>query len=114
MADRSKKILTNLAAGTSDTTDLAPIANGKTLVITKFGGADINLGDNKSSAYLLQWGVVGSFIEVAAIALTGNTFEYQLSEPLIGNGVKFIRITRQNNSASLKRCPVWVKGYDNT
>jgi hypothetical protein len=112
--NRSVKILTTLAAGAVDVTDSAPIANGKTITVTKFGGGDINLGDNKSSAYLLQWGIVGSFIELGALAFTGNTNEIAIDEQLVGNGAKFIRITRQNNSASIKRCPVWVKGYDNT
>ncbi len=114
MSTRNLKVLTTLAAAGTDTNDTAPVASGRTLTVTKFGGADINMGDSKSSAYLLQWGVVGSFIELGAIALTGNTFELSLNEQLVGNGAKFLRITRQNNSATLKRCPVWVKGYDNT
>jgi hypothetical protein len=112
MSARNLKVLTTLGAGATDTNDTPAIPAGKTLTVTKFGAADINMGDSKSSAYLLQWGIVGSFIEIGAIALTGNTFELSLNEQLLGNGAKFLRITRQNNSASLKRCPVWVKGYD--
>lgn len=114
MSARNLKILTPLAAGANDVTDSAPIPNGKTLIITKFGAADSNRGDNKSSDYLLQWGIVGSFIEIQVITLTGNTVEIPLNEQLVGNGAKFLRITRVNNSATAKRCPVWVKGYDNT
>lgn len=104
--------LTTLAAGGIDNTDSAVIPVGKTVVITHFGGADINAGDHKSSAYLLQWGTVGSFEELSAIALTGNTYQQELSRELVGDGAKFVRVTRQNTSATLKRCPFWVKAYD--
>lgn len=113
MADRTIRVLSNLAAGATDTTDSPVIPNGRTLTISRFGGADVNLGDNKSSAYLLQFGTVGSFVDLGVIALTGNTIELAIGVSVLGNGAKFLRITRQNNSASLKRCPVWVRGYDN-
>jgi len=113
VADRAIRIFSTLAAGATDTTDSAVIPNGRKLTVTKFGAGDINLGDNKSTAYLLQWGTVGSFIELAALAFTGSTDELPVDVTVVGNGAKFLRITRQNNSASAKRCPVWIKGYDN-
>lgn len=111
MPEIDRQILTNLTAGSTDTNDSSPIPNGKIVMITAFGGADINLGDSKSSAYLLQWGTVGAFTDIAAIAFTGGTFEYKMNASFLGDGSKFFRIMRQNNSASNKRCPVWVKGF---
>jgi hypothetical protein len=113
MANRDKFILSNLNAGAVDTTDTV-IPAGKKVLIKKFGGGDINLGDSKSSAYLLQWGTVGSFTDLAALAFTGNTNEVEVNQSFVGDGTKFLRITRQNNSASNKRCPVWVRAYDNS
>ena len=104
-------IFSNLAAASTDQTNLPAIPSGVAVTVTKFGGADLNLGDGLSTGYLLQWGSGGAFTIVAAIALTGNTFEYEMNQQFLGDGVKFFRITRQNNSAHSKICPCWLKGF---
>jgi len=104
--------LSNVTVGNTDNIDTGIIPTGNKLIITRFGAADVNIGDNKSSLFILKWGVVGSFDELAVISLCGDTFEYAMKEQLIGDGVKFLRISRSHQSASDKRCPVWVKAYD--
>ena len=113
--DRTIKIFSNLNSASSDTTDSPPIPAGKILVVSRIGGLDINVGNNRSSFYLFQWGTVGAFSIFGAISVTGATMEIALREQLVGNGSKFIRITRQNNelvATPAKRCPCWIKGYD--
>jgi len=111
LADVVRTVLTTLAASGSDANDTPPVPSGVAAVVTVFGGADINLGDGKSSAYLLQWGTVGSFQDVAVVSVSGNTFEQRIDQSFLGDGQKFFRIMRQNNSSFAKRCPVWLKGY---
>ena len=111
MADRTIKRFNSIPSGT-DTFNSPAIPNGKRLRITKIGGADINNGDNKSSVFVVQFGSGGSFDEIAVFSLTGSTYEFEVKEDLIGDGVKFIRLVRQNNSTSAKRVMLWVRGYD--
>jgi len=112
MADRRILLLNNVNAGATVNLDGSPILNGKKLIMIKAGGADINMGDNKSSAYLVQWGIVGNFEEIIVFALTGNTVEIIINREFIGDGIKFMRITRQNNSSTTKRLPFWLHAYD--
>jgi len=112
MADRTVIKLSILAAGATDTTDIGPIAVGKRFIIKEFGASGAVDTDNKSSLYLLQWGVVGTFEDIRAISVTGNTVLLPIGKQFIGDGVKFIRITRQNPSATAKRCPFWLVAYD--
>jgi len=115
MSARNIKTLSIVATGATDNVNGTVIAAGKTLVIGKFGAADVAIGDAKSSLYILKWGSSGGgFAEVAVISVTGNTFEYDLKEQLVGDGVSFLRITRSHQSAVDKRCPCWVKASDNS
>jgi len=111
---RDFRKLSDVTTGTTDNVNGDPIPAGKTLVIRKFGAADIAIGDGKSSLYILKWGSAGNFIDVAVISVMGNTFEYELKEQLVGDGVKFLRVTRSHQSAVDKRCPFWVKASDNS
>jgi hypothetical protein len=112
LANRSLSILTSVPAGTTDTRDLTPIPNGKTIVIKRVKISEPNGGDNKSSIFVVQWGTVGSFLEVFAGAITGDFREIDLREDLLGDGVKFIRILRQNTSATNKRLMFWLEAFD--
>jgi hypothetical protein len=106
--------LNTLTALSNDNVDGAAIPAGKKLTISKFGAADINLGDNKSSYYILRWGNPGvGFEELAVISVTGGTYEFNLKMERTGDGTKFLRIQRNNNSLVDKRCSAWVKAYDN-
>lgn len=112
MANRSIKVFTSVAANTTVNTDSAVIPNGTKIRLVSVTGADVNTGDNKSSLFLIQWGSGSTFTEVCAFTATGSTVFLPLSDELIGNGVNFIRITRQNTSATAKRVIVWLRGYD--
>lgn len=108
MASRTVKIMNVVAAGQAVNADSQPIAAGKTIRLKKLILSEQNLGDNKSSGVLVQWGSNGSFEELAAGYVTGNTIEIQVDEDRVGDGVKFLRITRQNNSAQQKRIMAWL------
>lgn len=112
MSDRTKIIISTLGAGATDTTDIGPIPNGKRFIIKEFGAGSGIDTDNKSGQYLLQWGTVGSFVDIRAIVITGNTVSLPINREFVGDGSKFLRITRVNPSATPKRCPVWVVAYD--
>ena len=112
MADRTKIVTSSLASGGTDTTDIGPIPLNKKFVIKEFGAIGIIDTDSKSTVYLLQWGVVGNFEDVRAIGVTGNTVALQIGKQFTGDGTKFLRVTRQNPSATAKRCPFWIVAYD--
>ena len=112
MAERTKIIISTLAAGATDTTDIGPIPAGKKFTVKEFGAGGVIETDNKSSLYLLQWGVVGNFQDIRAITVTGTTVALPLMHEFLGDGVKFLRITRINPSITSKRCPVWIVGFD--
>lgn len=108
MADLSIFVRTNIAAGATSNHDFAPVPAGKTVRVMKFGALDINNGDHKSSIYLLQWGTPGSFEQVRGIALTGNTFEYEIGKVVTGDGAKFFRVMRINTSGAAKDLVFWA------
>lgn len=109
MADKNIINTSNLNAGVTDNIDSVPIPNGESWTIYQFGAADINLGDNRSTTYLLRFGTVGNFKDLGLISVTGNTFAQKLRETITGNGTKFVRVVRINNSVSNKACPFWIK-----
>jgi hypothetical protein len=94
----------------NDITNYPAIPAKTTITITSFGAADINMGDNKSSAWVLQWGSSGSFETVRIISLTGDTHTEKMKYPLIGDGVKYLRVVRRNYSGSNKELPFWIEG----
>lgn len=112
MADRTIKKFSSVPATTTDTFNSGVIPAGKKLYIIKIGGADLNTGDNKSSLFVVQFGSGAAFDEIAVFTATGSAYEFDVKEELLGDGVKFLRLTRQNNSAVAKRIMLWVKGYD--
>jgi len=112
MADRTIKVFTSVASGATSNTDSAAPPNGMKIILTKCGASDINTGDNKSSVFQLLWGNIGSFTTVFAFALTGNVYEFEVTEEFIGDGSKFFRLVRINNSTSAKNLAMWIKGYD--
>jgi len=106
------RILKNekLSAGSSGNKDFPPIPSKKTLKLRSFGAADINMGDNKSSVWVLQWGAIGNFETIRVLSLTGFTKEILFKRELIGDGVKFLRVKCINNSGFEKDLPFWVEG----
>jgi len=112
MANRTIKVLNSVAAGAIVNTDSPAIPSGKILRFQKLVISEQNLGSNISSGILVQWGTVGAFEELAAGFVTGSTVEIAINEERTGDGVKFISITRQNNSAAAKRIIAWLSVYD--
>lgn len=112
MASRTIQIFTTLNAGATDTTSSPAIPNSQTWVIGKAIFADINMGDNKSSTYLLEFGNGASWTIITAFAITGDTREVLIDKEVVGNGTKVLRLTRKNNSATNKICPCEIIVYE--
>ena len=113
MSDRSNTQLFLLNAGQSQTFDSQPIPDGVKIQIKEFSGTDINMGDNKSSWYRIQWGVNGNFEEVTTpIAVTGNTSQVKVNREYVGDGNKFFRVTAKNESGSNKYLSFSYKAKD--
>jgi len=107
---QSKLWSSNVGANSNDTVGIAQaIPSGDVWVITRFGAADINMGDNKSSIYTLQYG--GEVLDGALIVVTGSTITLNENWEMVGDGVKKIEITRKNTSASVKQMPTWIVAY---
>lgn len=110
MSDKSFIIVSQLASNSSDSLETPALGDGERWNIEKFGAADINLGDNKSSVYVLKFGN-----EILRIfALTGDTQEVDLNQDIIGNGTKKISVIRYNKSGFQKECPVWFRASKRT
>lgn len=114
-ADRTLKKLSNLSGGASDNTDSPAIPSGKSVVLKSLLVADAiqaSSADQRSCAYLVQFGTPGAFTEIVFAAVSGNTVKLDIDDELIGDGSKFVRVTRQNFTALSKRCPFILKAYD--
>jgi hypothetical protein len=112
MANRTVKLLNQVAASTTVTADSPPIPVGKRILFKHLISGDQGTGDNIASIVLIQWGTVGSFEEIAGTVLSGNTIQINIDEERAGDGAKFIRITRQNNSIVPKRVLAWLAMFD--
>lgn len=113
MAKKRLKDFTKVVAGKLDSiVAFNPIPNNKTIKITLFGAADINMGDNKSSVWILQWGKTGDWNILRILSLTGTTQDLKLKESLIGDGVKSLRVVRKNYSSTEKELPFWIEGEE--
>ena len=96
----------NVEADTQEIYDALPvIAEGEVWKIKSFGACDINIGDHKSSFYLLKWGNVN----VCPISLTGNTIEIPIDRDFTGDSVKKFTIVYKNNSSSAKNLAFWIR-----
>lgn len=112
MATKSQFIRENTGAGIQTIKNSPIIPLNQTWIVSLFGAADIDLGDNKSSYYVLQWGSGGSFEDVRILALTGATYEAKLNREFLGDGVKFLRVIMKNNSGSAKDLAFWYNAYE--
>lgn len=107
-----KLIITSVGAGVMDDVMSYPVIPAKkTFVIKLFGGADINMGDNKSSVWILQYGKNEAWDTIRILALTGCTKDLLMKYPLIGDGTRNVRIIRRNYSGTTKELPCWIE-YD--
>jgi len=113
MADKSVIEINNVAGGAVTNKDFPVIPSGKRYRIVKFGGLDANNGDNKSSSYRLRWGDPGGgFEDVRLIALSGNTYEYNVNKTITGDGTKFIRVQCTNGSTAAKILVFWIDAVE--
>lgn len=112
MASKSQVIRENTGAGVQTVKASPIIPNGKIWVVSLFGAADIDLGDNMSSYYVLQWGSGATFEDIRILALTGATQEVKLNKEFVGDGVKFLRVIMKNNSGSAKDLAFWYNAYE--
>ena len=111
MAKKNEIILyidDNVSAGATDILESPVIANGKTIKVLRFGGLDLNIGDNKGSIIALQWGDGGSWDTIRAHS--GGTLEFDINRAFEGNGTKKFRIVRMNKSAQAKLIGAWFEG----
>lgn len=92
--------------------DFPAIARGKNLVLRRFGAIDINLGDNKSSVYVLQWGSGSTFQTIRVLSLTGDTKEIEFKKELEGDGTKHLRVSVQNSSPTSKKMAFWIEANE--
>ncbi len=111
MATKSQVIRENTGAGIQTIKNSPIIPSGQTWVVKTFGAADIDLGDNKSSYYVLQWGSGVTFEDIRILALTGATFEVELKRDFEGDGAKFLRVVMKNNSGAAKDLSFWYDAY---
>jgi len=105
--NKDKIIHSALSAETNDTYEFPAIPTGATWVIKNFGACDINLGDGKSSVYVLMYDA--DIIKM--LSLTGNTYETTINKEFLGDGNKKIKIKRYNKSVFNKEMPAWIKAY---
>ena len=108
MAEKNFIITSTVAANSQDIVEHPmAIPSGKLWVIRKFGAADINLGDSKSTVYVLRFGT--EILRI--ISVTGNTYEPDFRFELTGDGSSKINVVRQNKSGFEKICPFWVSAF---
>lgn len=107
MGNKNIMIHSVVAAGATDPYETPAIPAGKIWVLKNFGAADINLGDSKSSVYVLMFGTE----VIRIISLTGNTREIPLKKEITGDGAKKVKILRMNKSGEAREMPVWLTAY---
>jgi len=107
----SKNIINfaTLGAGASNVIEYpTAIPAGKTWVIRVFGACDINMGDSKSSEYMLRLGSEN----IQPIVVTGDTHEIRDIPEITGDGSKKIGVYVKNNSVHPKAMPFWIRAYE--
>lgn len=108
MADLSRISQVSLASLATVNEDSVVIPNGNIVVIRKFGFADVNNGDNKSTIFVLKFGVVGNFETIRIGSATGACQELWVNKSFPGDGVKFFRMTIVNGSVLSKTVAYWL------
>jgi len=105
MNNKSIIVTSILNLDNNDTMNLGVIPLDETWYLRSFGACDINMGDNKSSVYILKFGSDIKYI----ISLTGNTQTINIGKEFAGDGVKRFSVDRFNYSGYNKRCPFWLE-----
>lgn len=106
MISNKSRILSDAVTGIVNT-DLPPIPNGNKWVISRIGATDVSKSA-KPSIYRLYF---GGFL-LRAICLTTGTYQIEMNVELTGDGVKFVRIQRENTESGAKEMPFWMDAYE--
>lgn len=112
MANRGRRISGSVSGNSSEILDDTPIPTGKRLVVSGVRISEVNSGDGKSSLVTIRWGSGTTFFDVFIGAVTGSTLYFPIEEELVGDGVKFLRIIRQNTSPLAKQIFVFLNSFD--
>lgn len=88
------------------------IPNGETWQITRVLFADFNTGDNRSGGFLVDYGSSDPREIIAQAYLTGNTIDLSLQTLVVGDGIKRLRIIRENNSSQSKKLVAMVVAFN--
>jgi hypothetical protein len=107
--DKTVVNITNLNAGLTDNINLGLIPPGAVWKVQSFGATDINLGDHKSTMYVLRWGAGATWTNIRPISLTGNTVEILIEQDFVSHPSYQLNVLRWNRSAYNKYCSFWVK-----
>lgn len=103
MADKGKKIGGLVIKKSTVPFEYPPIPLGKAWRLVDCMIGDVNVGDNLSSVIRIQFGPLGGpFSMIRSMPVTGSTICCPLNEDLIGDGVRLVRVERQNTSNSDK------------
>lgn len=88
----------------------APVQpNGEVWQILRIIFADKNIGDNISGGFLVDFGTGGTREIIAQAFLTGDTCDKSFQRETTGDGVKRLRIIRENNSLAAKKMVCMVE-----
>lgn len=110
MADKSYIESGIVNAGQNHDKVFAVIPAGEIWKIVSFKCADINMGDNKSSVFVIYFG----FDVINFYSVTGDTILDLQNYELVGDGTKSVKITRMNKSGSNKVLPYKITAYSRT
>ena len=81
---------------------------GKVVRILKFGGSDGEESGSPSYVYL-QWGSAGAFKNVRVFPLRASSHTEVVMRDFVGDGVKRLRIVRENTSGVSRAIFAWIE-----
>jgi hypothetical protein len=112
MANKHKQEVGLVIKKTSVVTSFEIIPAGKKWVLKKLIFTDINDGTSQSSVAKLEFGSGVTFDNLRTVVATGATVHEIINLELIGDGVKLVRLTRQNTSNTDKELPFYLDAYE--
>ena len=109
---RLKKQYTGQVLKKSEEVDLYdPIPDGERWQLSWVLFADESKGTKESGGFLVEFGEGTTWDFVAGAYLTGDTFQFQVNQIYIGDGVKHFRLKRINDSNDDKNMLIVVDGF---
>ena len=107
MAAKNTIKIISMSASSNQTEVVGTPPLNEVWVIKKFGCADMNTGDNKSSVFILKYGTDN----IRIVTLTGAIKELDISHEITGDGTKELKVFIQNSSGGAKQVGFWIDGY---